>query len=170
MCPVSQAFRTELVRLAPKLRRFALSLCGNQADADDLVQAALERALRNPDAFREGTRLDSWMYRIVQNLFLDERRRGRVRGEAVDPEDANLSDAGRGAAEAVDRLTLDQVRAAMDRLPEAQRVTLALVAIEGLSYRKAAETMDVPLGTVMSRLARAREALVPLMASGGRRQ
>lgn len=167
---MSHAFRAELVRLAPKLRRFALSLCGNQADADDLVQAALERALRNPDAFREGTRLDSWMYRIVQNLFLDDRRRTRVRGEAVDPEDANLSDAGRGAAEPMDRLTLDQVRAAMDRLPEAQRVTLSLVAIEGLSYREAAEAMDVPLGTVMSRLARARGALAPLMAAHGRRQ
>ena len=82
------AFRRELVGLVPKLRRFALSLSGNPQDADDLVQAACEKALKNRSQFQPGTRMDSWMYRIVQTLWLDDRRRHKVRGTAIDPDDA----------------------------------------------------------------------------------
>lgn len=157
---MSASFKGDLVALVPKLRRFAFSLCGSKAEADDLVQGACERALRNADRFQEGTRMDSWMYRIVQNLWLDNRRRARVRGFAVDPEEAGLTDGGRGAQAPQDRLLLAQVRAAMARLPEQQRAVLALVAVQGLSYRQTAEVLDVPIGTVMSRLARARDALI----------
>ncbi len=118
---MTQEFRSDLVKLVPRLRRFAYSLTNSRADADDLVQAACERALRNQESFRVGTRMDSWLYRIIQNLWLDDRRRGTVRGVAVDPEEAGLSDAGRSARLPEDRLMLGQVRAAMETLPEAQR-------------------------------------------------
>jgi RNA polymerase sigma-70 factor (ECF subfamily) len=157
---VSASFKAELVALAPKLRRFAYSLSGTRTDADDLVQSACERALANAHRFQPGTRMDSWMYRIVQNLWLDQRRRAKVRGYAVAPEEAGLTDGGCGARAPEDRLLLAQVRAAMARLPEAQRVVLALVAVEGRSYRETADILDVPIGTVMSRLSRAREALI----------
>jgi RNA polymerase sigma-70 factor, ECF subfamily len=164
---VTQEFRSELVRLVPRLRRFAYSLTNSQADADDLVQGACERALRNQESFRVGTRMDSWLYRIIQNLWLDDRRRGTVRGVAVDPEEAGLSDAGRAARHPEDRLMLGQVRTAMATLPEPQRAVLSLIAIEGLSYREAAEVLEVPVGTVMSRLSRAREKLLPLLGAEG---
>lgn len=166
----SQQFRTGLVAEVPKLRRFALSLTGNRQDADDLVQTACEKALRNWAQFIPGTRMDSWMYRIVQTLWIDDRRKHKVRGNTVDPDDAYLSDDGRAANLPEDRLMLAQVRRAMAELPEGQREVLSLVAIEGLSYKEAAETLEIPVGTVMSRLSRAREALLPKLglSQGGR--
>ncbi len=164
---MSDAFRRDLVALVPKLRRFARSLVGSAQDADDLVQAACERALRNPAQFSVGTR----MYRIIQNLWLDDRRRNRTRGTAIDPDDAYLSDEGKAAQLPEDRMMLAQVRGAMATLPEGQREVLALIAIEGLSYKETAEVLDLPIGTVMSRLSRAREALLPKLGlSEGRRQ
>lgn len=165
------AFRQELVRLVPRLRRFALSLVGNMPDADDLVQAACERALTNWTRFQPGTRMDSWMYRIIQNLWLDGRRRQAVRGESIDPQEIQISDHGKAASLLEDRLMLDKVRVAMASLPPGQREVLALIAIEGLSYREVAEALELPIGTVMSRLSRAREALLPrLQLPEGRRQ
>lgn len=164
------AFRRELVGLVPKLRRFALSLSGNPQDADDLVQAACEKALKNRSQFQPGTRMDSWMYRIVQTLWLDDRRRHKVRGTAIDPDDAHLSDEGKAANLPGDRMMLAKVRVAMGSLPEGQREVLSLVAIEGLSYRETADVLGLPIGTVMSRLSRARESLLPKLglAEGGR--
>ncbi|MFN4128588.1 MAG: RNA polymerase sigma factor [Paracoccaceae bacterium] len=165
------AFRTELVGIVPKLRRFALSLAGNLQDADDLVQGACEKALKNRLQFQAGSRMDSWMYRIVQTLWLDDRRRHKVRGTSVDPDEAYLSDEGKAASLPEDRMMLAKVRSAMAQLPEGQREVLALVAIEGLSYREAADTLNVPVGTVMSRLSRARESLLPRLGiAEGRRQ
>lgn len=158
---MTDRFRQDLVALVPKLRRFALSLAGNKADADDLVQSACVKALKNADQFREGTRMDSWMYRIVQTLWIDDRRRAKTRGAQVDPEDAGLGDGGKAARLPEDRMMLARTRAAMASLPEAQREVLSLVAIEGLSYKETAEVLDIPVGTVMSRLSRAREALLP---------
>ncbi|NBE08541.1 RNA polymerase sigma factor [Paragemmobacter ruber] len=164
-------FRQDLVALVPKLRRFAYSLTGNRQDGDDLVQAACEKALRNAAQFQAGTRMDSWMYRIIQTLWIDDRRSHQRRGTAMDPDDADLSDEGKAASLPEDRMMLAQTRAAMAALPEAQRTVLALVAIEGLSYRETAETLDIPVGTVMSRLSRAREALLPKLGlSQGPRQ
>lgn len=164
-------FRRELVALVPVLRRFAASLAGNRTDADDLVQAACEKALRNQAQFTPGTRMDSWMYRIIQTLWLDDRRKLRVRGAAVDPEDAHLSDEGKAASLPEDRIMLARARAAMQDLPEAQRAVLSLVAVEGLSYREAAGVLEIPVGTVMSRLSRARESLLPKLGlAQGRRQ
>lgn len=170
MTGASPEFRQELVALVPKLRRFALSLAGNAADADDLVQSACVKALRNAGQFTPGTRMDSWMYRIIQTLWLDDRRKATLRRPPVDPADIEISDEGAGASLPGDRMMLAQARAAMAELPEGQREVLALVAIEGLSYRETAQTLDLPIGTVMSRLSRAREALLPKLglAKGGR--
>lgn len=163
-------FQRELIALVPKLRRFALSLTGNAADADDLVQSACEKALRNSAQFQAGTRMDSWMYRIAQTLWLDDLRKRRVRGPSVDPADIEIGDEGRASRLPEDRMMLSRAAAAMADLPEAQRVVLSLVAVEGLSYKEAAEVLEVPVGTVMSRLSRAREALLPKMGMtrGGR--
>ncbi len=159
--PASPAFRQDLVALVPKLRRFALSLAGNMPDADDLVQAACVKALRNAAQFTPGTRMDSWMYRIVQTLWLDECRKSSLRRPPVDPTEIELSDEGKAARLPEDRMMLALARRAMADLPPGQREVLALVAVEGLSYREAAETLDVPVGTIMSRLSRARATLLP---------
>ncbi|MBP9182239.1 MAG: RNA polymerase sigma factor [Fuscovulum sp.] len=167
---MATTFHHDLIALVPKLRRFALSLSGNRQDADDLVQAACEKALRNQAQFRPGTRMDSWMYRIVQTQWLDERRRARTRGVVVDPDGLDLGDGGKAASLPENRIMLARTAKAMDSLPEAQRVVLSLVAVEGLSYKEAAEVLEVPVGTVMSRLARARDALLPMLGEsrGGR--
>jgi len=159
--------RDEIAGLVPRLRRFAHALCGDREQGDDLVQAACLKALTRLDQYRPGTRLDSWMFRIVHTGFLDEARRRSRRATEPDAEAVALaSDGGRAADRPAHRLQLDRVRAAMAALPADQRAVLALVAIEGCSYRETAETLDIPIGTVMSRLARARATLMPLNAEG----
>src|SRR5690606_36593086 len=112
----------------------------------------------------------SWMYRIVQNLWLASRRRGKVRGTAVDPGEAGLHDDGKGARAAEDRIMLARFFGELDRLPDGQRAVQVLVAVEGLTYREVAETLDIPVGTVTSRLVRAREGLSLKLAPRGRVQ
>lgn len=162
--------QTELIRTVPRLRRFAYALTGNRTDGDDLVQATCEKALRNAAQFRAGTRLDSWLYRIAQTLWIDDRRRAKTRGTSVDPDEAVLSDHGTSAALPEDRIMLARVRRAMQALPEDQRAVLALVGVEGCSYKEAAETLEIPVGTVMSRLSRARAALLTQLGHKGARQ
>lgn len=156
---MDQGFSQQLVALLPRLRRFARGLTRSPEDGDDLVQAACERALTRRDQFEAGSRLDSWMYRIVQNIWIDSRRRQKKEALTLDP--ALLAEqavpAGTGTPE--DGLYLAQVRQAIAVLPEEQRVVLMLVSVEGASYKDAAEILDLPLGTVMSRLSRARLAL-----------
>jgi RNA polymerase sigma-70 factor (ECF subfamily) len=156
---VSDEIRDRMVAVLPRLRRFAHALTGNSEQADDLVQDACLRALSRIDLWQPGTRLDSWMYRIAQNIWLDRLRANKVRGETLDL-DATEGIAGSdGRVVTESELTLQAVAAAMDRLPPEQRATVALVCIEGASYKEAAEISGVPVGTVMSRLARARRAL-----------
>lgn len=107
--------------------------------------------------------MDSWLFRIVQNLWHDDRRRARTRGHQIDPEQAGLSDRGVSARHPEDRMMLEHVRKALAELSSEQRAVLALVAIDGMSYRQAAEVMDVPVGTVMSRLSRARAQLAAIL-------
>jgi RNA polymerase sigma-70 factor (ECF subfamily) len=163
MRALESRFQRDLVELVPRLRRFAYALCGTTDMADDLVQAACERALRNASVFQPGTRMDSWMFRIIQNLWLDDRRRNKVRGHQIDPDMMAISDDGRGAQMAEDRATLEKVRARVDQLPDDLRLVLVLVTIEGRSYREAADELGIPIGTVMSRLSRARATLLPMM-------
>lgn len=162
MTQSSGNFRRELVAVLPRLRRFAYALSGNRTDAEDLVQSAVERALRHNESWQEGTRLDSWMFRIIQNLWRDELRAHRRRTlpleDVGDLPDHGIADA------ALRRIELEQARAALDTLPLDQRAVIALVVLDGMSYADAAATLEIPVGTVMSRLARARGALVAKMA------
>ena len=156
--------KVEMVALVPRLRRFAFSISGSRDEGEDLVQAACIKALDRLDQYQPGTRLDSWMFRIVQTTWIDRVRSRNRKGEVADPDVlARVSDQGRGARTAENRLTLARVRQAMGTLPEDQRVVLTLVAIEGYSYKAAAEALEIPVGTVMSRLARARSKLLPLL-------
>lgn len=152
--------RTELAALLPRLRRFARLLTQHREDADDLVQQAVERALRHLDQWTPGTRLDSWLYRIMKNAWIDEvRARGR-RGALLLPEEAGAH-VGVSPMEAhTDAMAVQQ---AMARLNEDQRLVVALVLVEGLPYKEAAAVLDIPIGTLTSRLARAREALQALL-------
>lgn len=152
-------FAEDLVALLPRLRRFALSLAGSAVEADDLVQAACERALRARDQWLPGTRLDSWVFRIMQNLWIDAIRKRRTEGvtQAIDDAFDIEGEDGRVVTEAA--VALDEVRVAMDTLSEEQRAVLLLVCAEERSYQEAADALGVPVGTVMSRLARARRNL-----------
>jgi RNA polymerase sigma-70 factor (ECF subfamily) len=151
--------RAEIVALMPRLRRFARALSGQVADADDIVQIAVERALVRLDQFQEGTRLEAWLFGIVRNAWIDEARARARRAKVFAPPELGES-VGDGAAAALHaKLEADDVWAAMRRLPDEQREAVALVCVEGLAYREAAEALGVPIGTVTSRLARGREAL-----------
>jgi RNA polymerase sigma-70 factor (ECF subfamily) len=153
-------FRTQLVALLPQLRRFALALTGVPDAADDLVQTACIRALAASEQWQPDTRMDSWMYKILQNLFIDQRRALVTAGGGSAMEDLDmLPDEVDFEAGVHAQLSLAQVLSAMQKLPDAQRSLLALVSVEGLSYKEAAEVLGLPMGTVMSRLARARIAL-----------
>jgi len=150
--------RAQMLAFLPRLRRFAFALTGRAADADDLVQDTIERALRSLDRFTPGTRMDSWMFRIAQNLWIDALRAKKTRGQTAGLEEAEqVSFDGRRAVES--RLMLSETSRALAALPEDQRAVVALVLIDGLSYREAASVLEVPIGTVTSRLARGREAL-----------
>jgi len=168
--PVSSRFSDQLITVLPRLRRFARGLAGSAVEADDLVQAACERALARQHQFQEGTRFDSWMFRIVQTIWIDQ-----IRARDVRKEDGDVAEERLGSDEPVRRvearLALAEVRRAVDRLPPDQRTALLLVTVDGLSYKEAAEVTRVPVGTIMSRLARARIALqLQLDAGGGMRR
>ena len=151
-------FAEQLIALLPRLRRFGRGLAGSAVEADDLVQAACERALARRHQFQEGTRFDSWMFRIMQTIWIDQIRARDVRKEGGEIAEERL-----GTDEPVRqieaRLALAEVRRAVGHLPPDQRAALMLVTVDGLSYKQAAEVMGVPVGTIMSRLARARVAL-----------
>jgi RNA polymerase sigma-70 factor (ECF subfamily) len=138
-------------------------LAGNLDDADDLVQTACERAIRNIDQWQSGTRLDSWMYRIIQTAWIDLVRSRQTREAHVNAVVALASHAAAGEGDALNRLTLRSVQAALERLPDEQRLVVLLVCVEELSYVEAAEVLAVPVGTIMSRLARGRLALRQLV-------
>lgn len=156
---MSNDIRDRMVELLPRLRRFAYALTGNLDKADDLVQETCARALANADQWQAGTRLDSWMYRIAQNLWFDRLRATKVRGEVVDVDTAiDLAGSdGRDVTES--RSTLQVVAKGISELPADQQMVIARVCIEGMSYKDAADALGIPIGTVMSRLARARRAL-----------
>jgi RNA polymerase sigma-70 factor (ECF subfamily) len=156
----SQNIHEEIVALLPRLRRFARNLTRDPSDADDMVQIALERALTRLDQWHRDARLDSWMFKIVRNAWIDEVRSRARRDRIFLSEEAGVEV---GVDAAGKHETLLSVHAALLRLPEDQRVAVSLVLIEGLPYKEAAEVLDVPIGTLTSRLARGREALQALL-------
>src|SRR4029077_15557443 len=146
----------EIVGLLPRLRRFARTLVRNAHDADDVVQIAVERALARLDQLRPGSQLSSWLFGILRNAWIDEvRARGR-QGKIFAPEELGVQVAEQSMGTVADTLA---VQDALARLPEEQRMAVGLVLVEGLSYKDAARVMEIPIGTLTSRLARGREAL-----------
>lgn len=162
--PQETDLREALAALLPRLRRFARTVTRHREDADDLVQVAVERALRRLDQFEPGTRLDSWMFRIMQNAWIDEVR-ARSRRDEV-PADETLDETA-GADETGRHVARLAVQAAMARLPEEQRLAVGLVLVEGLPYKEAAQVLGIPIGTLTSRLARGREALQAVLGDAG---
>ncbi len=150
----------------PRLRRFAYALAGDPQRGDDLVQEGFARAFAHLDQYQAGTRLDSWMYRIVRNVWFNQERAARVRGTVVDLDRAPeiMGADGRDVVET--RLTLEQVLRALAKIPQDQRELIVLICVEGLSFKDAAAILDIPLGTATSRLARGRRALYMLAVEG----
>lgn len=148
--------RVAIVAMLPRLRRFCQAMAGNAADGDDLMQATVERALLRSGQFEHGTRLDSWMFRIAQNLHIDGTRAAKRRGTAMDVEALHGLAGSDGRDLVESRSELAAAQRALQSLPDEQRAVFAMVVIDGRSYRDTAETLDLPIGTVMSRLARAR--------------
>ena len=163
MPPSHGALGDEIIQLLPRLRRFARALAGNPHDADDLVQIAIERALAKSAQLRDGAPLSSWLFGILRNAWIDECR-GRVRRNRLfAPEELGEHVADPTGGRQAESLV---VQAAVASLPEEQREVIGLVLVEGLSYRETAEILSVPVGTVTSRLARAREALQIKLGNG----
>jgi RNA polymerase sigma-70 factor, ECF subfamily len=156
---VTEAIRTEMIQMLPRLRAFARSLTRAQDTADDLVQVTCEKALRNLSGYVPGTRLDSWLFRIMRNAWIDQIRSRRDTASIDAMEDGFDLPGEDGRAVTENRLHLAQVRRVIDALPEEQRAVMLLICVEGMRYREAAAALDIPEGTVMSRLNRARLAL-----------
>ncbi|MEL6372362.1 MAG: sigma-70 family RNA polymerase sigma factor [Pseudomonadota bacterium] len=160
----SEQVKKDLVAQIPNLRGFAYSLCGNASRADDLVQETLMRAWGAIDSFQEGTNLRAWLFTILRNAFYTEHRKRRAEVEDVDGEmTAQLkSPAGQHA-----HMDMKDFQAALDRLPDDQREALVLVGAAGCSYEEAANICGCAVGTIKSRVNRARNRLVNELGSPG---
>lgn len=165
--PSNLSFDSEFAAVWPRLRRFAHALARDPADADDLAQMAAEKAFKSFDQFHAGTRFDSWIFRICRTVWIDMIRSRNRRSSHEAP--AELAETigydPTSATEAV--IDLARAQAVMQRLPDEQREVVALILIEGFGYRETAEILDQPIGTVSSRLARGRQALLALLGEGG---
>ncbi|MGZ5183331.1 MAG: RNA polymerase sigma factor, partial [Ramlibacter sp.] len=162
---MSPVLENDIAALLPRLRRFARSITFHREDADDLVQIAVERALTRSEQWEPGTRLDSWMFRIVKNAWIDEVRSRTRRAELFAPEEEG-EHVGDDAAEAhQQRMAIEK---AVSMLSEDHRMVIVLVLVDGLPYKEAAEVLEIPMGTLTSRLARAREALQELLSDQAR--
>lgn len=148
----------EIVALIPRLRRYARALTGERIAADDLVQDTLERAWKKQHLFRIGTDLRAWLFTVMHNVFVNQVRASRM-VYANEDELADLPD----PARETDGLAVRDLDRAIRRLPDEQREVLLLVALEDMSYDEAARTLEIPIGTVMSRLSRAREKMRAMM-------
>jgi len=149
--------KEELLSLMPAIRRFAYSLTGSPHDADDLLQNTIERVLSR--GVPEDVELVKWAFRVCRNLWIDEYRARKVRHSDQRADELLDEQAIDGEKIICDHITLHQVNDALDQLPDDQRSVLALIAVQGMSYKEVAETLSIPMGTVMSRLARARIAI-----------
>ena len=158
--------RTQIVALLPRLRRFTRGLTGSAEAGDDLLQATCERALANLHLWQDETRLDSWLFRIARNLFLNEIRARKVRQSYLRDAAEMLPTAAAGQRLAEEKIEVSRLRLLLQRLPEEQRSVLLLVCVEGQSYAEAASALELPIGTVTSRLARARLSLKEWMERG----
>lgn len=155
---LADPFTDGILALLPRLRRFATGLSRDASKADDLCQTTIERALRHRDKWQEGTRLDSWMFRMMRNIWIDEIRASKRRTETFVDEEAGLTIGASGGQE--ERAVLGDIDRALATLPDEQREAVLLVMVEGWSYKEAAEIVGCPVGTLNSRLVRGRDALM----------
>jgi RNA polymerase sigma factor (sigma-70 family) len=151
-----------LIELIPRLRRYARALVGERAAADDLVQDTLERAWSKLHLYRRGTDLRAWLFTVMHNVHVNRLRAARP----TDPLEDEMPELAQRATQG-DALMVRDLERAVAALPIAQRQVLLLVALEDLSYEETARVLEIPIGTVMSRLARAREKLRLLMQGKG---
>ncbi len=153
----------EMSRLLPRLRRFAYGLSGSVDAADDLVQEACERALRVPEKWSQPSYFERWMFRTIRNLHIDQLRSRKVAERHRTREELRATEIGSDDSGYEVSLTLESLRDVMTRLPEEQRTVLMMVCVEGYTYREVAETLELPIGTITSRLARGRSRVLELM-------
>jgi RNA polymerase sigma-70 factor (ECF subfamily) len=153
-----------MLAVVPRLRAFAMTLSGNVDRADDFVQETLLRGLAHIDSFRPGTNLCAWLFTILHNLVRSDYRKRRR--EVEDPDDKYLDDL-KSAPEQHTRLEFEEVRAALAKLPSSQREALLLVSASGVTYGEAAAICEISVGTVKSRVHRARARLSELLALDG---
>lgn len=156
----SDDLRNRLIEAMPNLRAFAISLCGNADRADDLVQETLVKAWNKLETFEQGTNLKAWLFTILRNTYFSQYRKGRR--ELADP-DGEYSSRLSVQPQQQAHIDLQDVSAALNELPDDQREALILVAAEGFSYEQAAEISDCAVGTIKSRVSRARTRLAEIM-------
>lgn len=157
---------SDIAALLPRLRRFARTITFNREDADDLVQIAVERALNRGAQWEPGSRLDSWIFRIMKNAWIDEVR-ARIRRDTLFASEEAGEHVGDGSAEAHQQRMA--IQKAVSLLSDEHRLVVALVLVDGLPYKEAAEVLEIPLGTLTSRLVRARTALQQLLSDQARK-
>jgi len=158
------SFGAELEVHIASLRRYARALLRNRADAEDLVQEALARAIARADSFQTGTNMRAWLFTILHNVHVNQ-----VRSRASRPDEVTVESVENRLttpARQEERVEVREMMRALDELPDEQRQVLLLVALEGLKYEEVAEMIGVPIGTVMSRLSRGREAVRAKLANG----
>ncbi|MGL4404334.1 MAG: RNA polymerase sigma factor [Notoacmeibacter sp.] len=156
---MKDSFTEDLIALLPNLKRYALFLCRRADLADDLVQITAERAIGARDRFDPATKLEAWLFRILRNAWIDHTRRTTTQGITIDIADVPEASVVDGVQQMESLELMKRTQVAMADLPDDQREVIMLVCVDDLTYREAAEIIGVPIGTVMSRLARARLAL-----------
>src|SRR3954467_8486621 len=161
---LNHALRDQMLSAVPSLRAFAISLSGNVDRADDLVQETLMRAIANIDSFQPGTNMSAWLFTILRNLFRSEYRKRR---REVEDADGSYADTLKSQPEQGSRLEFNEFRVALDKLPPDQREALILVGASGFSYEEAAAICECAVGTIKSRVNRARPCLADLLLIEG---
>lgn len=155
-------FRREIVALLPRLRRLSWVIARSEQDSEDLLHLTIERALERRNQWQPGSRLDLWMFRIMKNLWVDEMRTRTRWGKLVEcmPDRMDIGDHGSGADDLLDSVELSRIKAMVDSLPDEQRLAIKLVLLGEHSYAEAAALLEIPEGTLTSRLARGRASLL----------
>jgi RNA polymerase sigma-70 factor (ECF subfamily) len=161
MAPPNKSVRAAMLAAVPSLRAFAISLCGNVDRADDLVQEALLRAWGNLDSFEPGTNMSAWLFTILRNVFCSEYRKRR---REVEDADGSYAKSLTSLPGQTSHLEMDEFRKALDVLPSEQRESLILVGASGFSYEEAAQICGCAVGTIKSRVNRARRRLAELLS------
>lgn len=157
----NRTVREEMLAAVPSLRAFGISLCGNVDQADDLVQETLYRALANIDSFQPGTNLSAWLFTILRNLLYSDYRKRR---REVEDSEGRYAESLKSQPEQEGKIEYEELRAALAKLPADQREALILVGASGFSYQEAANISGCAVGTVKSRVNRARARLAELLS------